>query len=81
MQLIPNYMSQKIKCYSSLNCVYAVEMFKYLLFQIKLFSFHTKYNLYVNPSERDWYFETLLIHSLKDEPSGSWDALRITLSP
>lgn len=40
-----------------------------------------KYNLYVNPSERDWYFETLLIHSLKDEPNGFWDALRITLSP
>lgn len=56
-------------------------MLKYLLFQIKLFSFYTKYNLYVNPSERDWYFETLLIHSLKDEPNGTWDALRITLSP
>lgn len=56
-------------------------MFKYLLFQIKLSSFHMNYNVHVYPSGRDWYSKTLLICSLKDEPSGSWDALRRTLSP
>lgn len=45
-------------------------MFKYLLFQIKLFYLHTNYNLHVNPSGGDWYFETLLICHFKDEPNG-----------
>lgn len=48
--------------------------------QIYLFSFHMHYNLYVNSYGRDWYSETLLICSLKDEPDGSWDTLKVTES-